>query len=184
MPKVTIIAVGGNTLIDKVIQKASHAEDDNVTHIAMALGGYTWEASGIKEPEDPYPGFWPHAWDKYINNPDAKFIAVEVPDLTAILREAENLKGTLYGIGDCAQGGAYEQTGIETPDTALTVNCSESITRCLRTIIDVLPGIKWAGNVVPERFYRYLIDKLGAEDITEQVNAGGEIPGLDFRLTV
>jgi hypothetical protein len=183
MAKVTIIAVGGNTPIDKAIRKVSHAEDDNVTHIAMALGRHTWEASGIKEPDDPYPGFWPHRPDKYVGNPDAKFIAVEVPDLTAIVRKAEELERTPYGLDDCAQGGAYEQTGIETPDTALTMDCSEAITRCLRTVIDVLPGIKWAGNIVPERLYRYLIDELGAEDITEQVNAGGEIPGLDFKMS-
>ena len=105
-----------------------------------------------------------------------------MPDLTAILREAENLKGTLYGFDDCGQGGLYEQTGIEIPDTALTVDCSESITRCMRTVIDVLPKIKWAGNVVPERFYRYIMDDMGGEDITESVRAGGEIPGLNFKL--
>lgn len=182
MPKVTIVTTGGDTFVDRVIQGASNAKADNVTHVAMVLGGYTWEALGIKEPDDPYPGFWSHSWDKYINNPTAKFIAVEVPDLTAVLRKAEELKGTHYGVDDCAQGGLYEQTGFETPDTALTVNCSESITRCLRTVIDILPKIKWAGNIVPERFYRYLIDVLAAEDITEQVRLGGEIPGLNFKL--
>lgn len=182
MPRVTVIVVGGDSFVDRVIKKASHAEADNVTHVALALGGYTWEASGIKEPDDPYPGFWPHAWDKYINHQDAKFIAIEVPDLTAILRKAEELKGTHYGFDDCAQGGLYERTGFEIPDTALTVNCSESVTRCLRTVIDVLPEIKGAGNVVPERFYRYVMDVMGGEDITELVRDGGEIPGMDFRL--
>lgn len=182
MPKVTFITVGGNTIVDRAIQSASDGETDNVTHIAMGLGGHTWEALGIKEEGDQYPGFWAHHPEKYVGNPDAKFIAIEVPDLTAILRKAEELKGTPYGLDDCVQGGVYEKTGLETPDTSLTMDCSEAGTRCLRTVVNVLPDIKWAGNVVPERFYRYLINDLGGEDITEWVCAGGEIPGMNFRL--
>lgn len=182
MPQITIAAAGGYETIDGVIETFSHGLRDNISHIAMILAGNTWEAQGVIVGNEPYPGFWPQRWDRLVNKECVKLIAVDVPDLAPILKKAQELKGTPYGYGDCFRGGIYELTGKQIPDSEFTVDCSESITRCMRTVIPILPEITETGCITPEKMYKYLREVCNGIDITRFVEEGGTIPGLDFSI--
>lgn len=167
--RLVYIFVGGDTEIDHIIQDWSNAKDINITHVAMLLLNSTLESSGIKDEHDPYAGVWLHSPKKYIGNPDAKFIAIDVDSLEPFEEEARNLLGTLYGYGDCARGGIYDRYGIELPDNAKFMDCSETATRITRAEINILPDIE-AGCVTPARLYRTLINDFGGIDITKEIN--------------
>lgn len=154
MGKVTLIFVSGDSEVDKLITGVTGG---NKTHVAGLLFDGVYESTGMKEEFDPYPGVWLHNPDKYVNNPDAEFIDLEVPDLDALKEEARRLLGTPYGYTDCARTGIYEMLGIVITDNAYAMDCSETWTRLLKASgLDILPEIP-AGCVSPEKMYRTIL---------------------------
>lgn len=151
MATVTLVFVGGNSTVDKVIQEFSHGD---VTHAAIKILGSVCEAKGMKEETDLYPGFWPHDPVKYDQDADAHMVVVDVPDLAGAEAEARRLIGTPYGYIDCVRGGTYDNTGIQIPGNDLTVNCSEAVTRILRAGgWQILNGVE-ADCVTPVDLYK------------------------------
>lgn len=148
--------VGGYDWIDGVINTFSGSLEENITHMFSILpdkkGNYkTYEAEGIKEGADPYPGYFPHALEKWANNKNAIFIKVEVSDkdYQRGIRYAHQLVGHFYGYDACVKGGLWKTLQIKLPDTDITVDCSEADTRIARKMnIDILPDLE-AGSVVP-----------------------------------
>jgi hypothetical protein len=154
MDKLTLIFVGGDSRVDKLIEDVSGGD---VSHVACLLFDSVYEATGMKEESDLYPGTWLHNPTKYDSNPDARFIEIEIPDMAALKGEARNLLGTPYAYGGCIKTGIYDLSGIELPDCALTTHCSETITRLLRSGgVNILPDIE-PGCIDPSRLYKAVI---------------------------
>lgn len=165
MAKITLIFVGGDSKVDKVITGVTGGTK---SHVAGLLFDGVYESTGLKEEHDPYPGVWLHSPRKYINNPDAELIEVEVPNIEGLKDEARKLLGTPYGYTDCVRGGVFDLLGIEVPDNDWTMNCSETWTRLLRAGgLNVLLGVP-AGDVTPARLRNAV---LGKEDIVGKVKA-------------
>lgn len=154
MSKVTVIFVYGDGFIDKIIDGVT---DGIYSHTAIKILGGVVEALGVKDPGDDYPGIWLHPADKYDNNPNAKFIDVEIPDLSGAEETARKLIGKLYGYTDCIVGGLHDITGLNIPgDGDITDNCSETVPRILRGGgLNILPGI-YADDITPNHLYRVL----------------------------
>jgi hypothetical protein len=169
MAKVTVIFVGGNELVDKVIEGVTHG---TCSHVAIQILGGVLESQGVPDKGDRYPGVHLHALDKYDNNQYAKFVEVEVPNLSAAERTAKRLLGKFYSYIGCIEGGVYDLFGIQLHpwiakyinllivkffrlpvnlDTGeWTMNCSETVTRILRAGgLSVLPGVD-ADCITPE----------------------------------
>jgi len=155
MAKVTLIIVGGESKIDKLITGITGGAK---SHVAISILGSTLEALGIKDENDIYPGVWLHSPLKHINHPDATFIGVDIPDVVSAEDTARRLIGTLYGYVDCVNGGIYNLTGIQLPgDGNLTANCSETVVRVLRAGgFDILPGVD-ADCITPGDIYKEVV---------------------------
>jgi len=164
--KLIHIFVGGESFADKTIKKYSHAGNDDIVHVAGIIFGRTLEALATKDEGDLYPGTWLHRKDKYFNNPNARFIMVDVPDLAAGMDVASGLLGTPYGYSDCLKTAIFEETGTQLPDSDATTMCAEDWVRIDRGAgLPVLPDIE-PGNISPVRFYRALINDHGGIDVT------------------
>ena len=167
MAKVVLIFVGGDSFIDEKIEKVSKSGDMNISHVAALLWG-TYESTGIKEEEDPYPGVWIHRPDKFFGNPYARFIEVEIPDIAGFEAEARRLLGTRYGYPDCAATAVFDLTGIQLPDSDNTVHCSETITRlCRGGQLNALPEIT-PGCIDPFRLFTSIVNEFGGIDVTDR----------------
>ncbi|VBB05091.1 Hypothetical protein LUCI_0297 [Lucifera butyrica] len=142
MANLTLIFVGGDSEVDKIIQGATHGP---YSHVAGIILNSTLESLGMKDRSDPYPGVWLHDPDKYRDSPDAEFIEVEIPDLMAAESEARKLIGSPYGYVDCVRGGLYDLTGVKLPGNLLAMNCSETWTRILHA-----GGLKVLNDVAPD----------------------------------
>jgi len=150
MAKVTLIFIGGDSKVDKLITGVTGGTK---SHVAGLLFDGTYESLGMKDESDLYPGVWLHNPNKYIGNPDAEFVEIEVPDIKALEAEARNLLGTPYGYTDCVRTGVYELFGTIIPDNAYTMDCSETWTRLLRAgKLDILPEVP-AGCISPVKLY-------------------------------
>ena len=147
MSKVTVIFVGGTSFVDKVIDGVSHGVH---SHVAVKALGGVLEALGVKDEEDKYPGVWAHSADKYDNDPNAKFVEVDVPDVEAADKWAEGIISTPYAYVGCIDGGLHDMLGTNLPcDGQLTMNCSETVTRYLRAgKCDLLHGV-YADAITP-----------------------------------
>jgi len=168
MAKVVLAFVGGDTFIDEKIEDITGSGDVNISHVAALLMSGTYESTGIKEEEDPYPGVWVHRPDKFYNNLYARFIEVEIPDIAGFENRARRLLGTPYGYPDCGKTLVFNETGIQLPDTDATAHCSETITRCCRDgQLNVLPEIK-AGCIDPFRLFNAVINDHGGVDVTDR----------------
>lgn len=163
MAKIICGFVGGDTLIDKVIEGFSGAQTEDISHAFIMLFGRPYESEGIKEPDTPYPGVWFSRRDKYDGNEHVKYVAVDVPDVDALQDEAFRLLGTLYGYTDCISTGIKILTGEDALiDGDKTAMCSETITRLLRAGgVEVLPGLQ-PDQVAPVVLYWALRNGGGA----------------------
>ena len=165
MAKMLVGFVGGDTRLDKFIEDFSHGTDVDISHAFLMLFGSTYESTGAKEEEDPYPGVWLHSPDKFRSDPHARFVVVDVPDRRAGEDKARALLGTLYGYTDCVETGLQELFSISIPDNALTMHCSETVTRILRAAgLAVLPDLE-AGSVSPAHLYRELMEAHNGREI-------------------
>jgi|GEM_PF-1528328 len=168
MPKVIVIFVGGYSKIDNLIEGVSGGVEDNISHAAMLLLGSTLESTGEKEEHDLYPGVWPHSPTKYIGNPNAKFIEVEVPDLAAGEEKARQLIGTLYGYSSCVKTGVYEIFGVKIPNIIPVMDCSQMDVEVLRVMgLNILPDIP-ACCIAPAPLYKSIMEDWGGKDVTDQ----------------
>ncbi len=158
MSTLTLIFVGGNSFVDKAIEKVS---DGEISHTACFLFDSTYESTGEKEEYDLYSGVWLHSPNKYTGNPDAKFIQVEVPYFDALQEEARRLLGTPYGYAQCLRTGIFDILGMQPPSPEWTMHCSGTITRLLRAGgMNVLPDIQ-PGCIDPSRLYRAVMKDFG-----------------------
>jgi hypothetical protein len=145
--KAIVVFVGGNTFVDKTIEFFSHGKH---SHVAVFTNGYTYEAKGEKEENDPYPGVWKREGNKYADDPYAKFVEVELPNKEAADKWADSVLGTLYAYAGCGDGLLHDVLNANLPcDGQLTMNCSEFTTRYLREGgCDILHGV-YADAVTP-----------------------------------
>jgi hypothetical protein len=169
MSKITVVFVGGDSGVDKVIDTVTNG---NISHVAIKILGGTLEALGIKDSVDKYPGVWLHDTAKYDNNPYADYIDIDLPDLASAEKKAKLLLGKFYSYIGCIEGGAYDLFGVQLHpwltkvinvltikalglpvniDTGeWTMNCSETVTRILRAGgLNILPGVD-ADCITPE----------------------------------
>lgn len=168
MSKLVLVFVGGDSKVDQLIENISQGD---VSHVACLLFDSIFESTGMKEESDPYPGVWLHRPDKYIDNPDAKFIEVDVPDIEGLKAEARRLLGTPYAYGGCLKTGLYDVLDIQLPDNDWTMHCSETIARLLRGgQVLVLPSLK-PGVIDPFRLKMEVLYRFHGQDITEQLRA-------------
>lgn len=155
MDKITLIFVGGDSRLDKLITGVTGG---NKSHVAGLLFDGVYESTAFKEEADPYPGVWLHNPSKYTNNLNAEFVEVEVPDIESLQTEARRLLGTPYGYVDCIRTGLYEMFGIVITDNAYPMDCSETWTRLLRAGgLDILSEVQ-AGCISPEKMYDTILD--------------------------
>jgi hypothetical protein len=155
MSKVRLIFVGGDSKVDKLITEVTGGTK---SHVAGLLFDGVYESTGLKEPSDIYPGVWLHDPNKYLNNPDAESIEIEVPDIDALKEEARRLLGTPYGYLDCIRGGVFDLLGIKVPDNDWAMDCSETWTRLLRAGgLDILSEIP-AGDLTPVKMLNAIVD--------------------------
>ena len=166
MSKVTLIFVGGDGRVDKLIEGVSGGD---VSHVACLLFDSVYESTGMKEESDPYPGVWLHRPDKYNGNPDAQVIEVEVPNIEGLKAEARRLLGTPYAFGGCVKTGIFDMLEIELPDNDWTMHCSETVTRLLRGgELPVLQKNK-AGVIDPYYLKKSILGDWHGQDITDQL---------------
>jgi hypothetical protein len=164
LDKITLIFVGGDSTVDRVIEKVSGGD---VSHVACLLFDSVYESTGLKEEEDPYPGVWLHNPHKYCKNPYAKFIRINVPDKEGLNKMARRLLGTPYSYAGCIKTGIFDILGIDLPDTDYTMHCSETITRLLRSGgVNVLPEVE-PSSIDPSRLYKAILSIKG-DDINGQ----------------
>lgn len=170
MPKLIHVFVGGDSFVDKAIQHFSHAEAENITHVAVLIAGSTFESLGIKDEDDPYPGAWFHRQEKYFNHPAAKFVAVDIPDLPGAINRARQLQGTPYGYPDCISILIAEvlKSAPEIPDSLLTSMCAGTATETDRGGGLNIEGDKASGRITPVELYWELINNHGGVDITDR----------------
>lgn len=151
MDQVTLIFVGGDAEIDKLITGVTGGP---YSHVAGLLFDGVLESTGEREATDPYPGVWLHRPDKYDDNNIIERVTVNVPDMDGLKNTARSLIGKPYGYLDCIRGGIKELTGEEITDNAIGMNCSELWTRILRggnvAVLDNEP----AGDVTPMALYK------------------------------
>jgi hypothetical protein len=155
MDKVTVIfCKGDNGIIDTVIDTVEQGE---FSHSAIKILGGTFEALGVMDKGDLYPGAWLHPLDKYDNNPNVVQIDVEIPDLTYAELKATELKGTLYGYISCVTGGLHDLLGIHLRgDGEFSNDCSELVTRVLKAGgLDLFP-VDYPDNITPQDLYNKL----------------------------
>ena len=153
MDKLTVIFVSGDSEVDKIIDEVSHGP---ISHVAIKILGSVLEAEGIKDPTDKFPGVWLHPLDKYDNDPHAIFIDIDIPYLIDAEGEARRLLATPYGYIDCIRGGIHDLTGIDIRGNTITANCSETVTRILRSgCFSILPDVP-PDDVTPNDIYRVL----------------------------
>lgn len=152
---------GGNTMLDRAIQKISGGDYVDVTHAFIYLFGGIIEAEGVKQYTDRYPGVWLHPADKYDGDEHAKTIEIDVPDIQAARRKAMELIGTPYSYHGCLEAAA-ELAGLDMPaDGDLTVMCSETVTIILRAGgLDACSGTK-PDMVTPVMLYNDLLQRGG-----------------------
>ncbi|WP_371380924.1 hypothetical protein [Sporomusa aerivorans] len=175
MGKVTLIFVGGDTLVDDVIEKVTSGD---YSHVAIKINGGVLESTGIMKAGDRYPGVHMRNMNEYEGNPYAVFFDIDLPNQIAAELMAKKLLGKFYSYIGCIEGGAHTLWGINLHpiingvinwaimlfmrlpvnlDTgAWTMNCSETVTRILRAGgFNILPGID-ADCITPMDLYRYL----------------------------
>ena len=158
MDKVTVIFVHGDILIDKVIDVVTNGP---YSHVAIKVPGVgLLESLAAMHYGIIPPCVLISPWRKYDGNPDAKFIDIEVPNLAAGQDEAERLFGRPYGYIDCLGGAERDMTGANPKgDGEWSDDCSEAVTRVLRSCeINVLPDVN-ADNVTPMALYRELTQR-------------------------
>lgn len=165
MAKVTLIFVGGDSTVDRLIDTVSKGD---VSHVACLLFDSVLESTGLKDESDPYPGVWLHRPDKYNSNPDARFIEVEVPDIEALKTEARRLLGTPYAYGGCLKTGIFDMLDIQLPDNDWTMHCSETITRLLKGGKVPLLPLLVPGVIDPYRLEKTIMEDWHGQDVTEQ----------------
>ena len=166
MDKLTLIFVGGDSTVDRVIEKVSNGD---VSHAACILFDSVYESTGLKEEDDPYPGVWLHNPHKYGKNPDAKFIRIPIPDKKGLNKMARSLLGTPYSYVGCLKTGIFDILGIDMPDTDYTMHCSETITRLLRAGgVNVLPGVE-PSSIDPSRLYKAILEIKGDDSNDQSV---------------
>lgn len=154
MDKLTLIFVGGDSFIDKAIEEVSKGD---VSHTACILFDSVYESTGLKEAEDKYPAVWLHDPDKYTDNPYAKFIQLEIPDMAALKAEARKLLGSPYGYVDCIRAGIFDLLNMQIPDSDFAMDCSETVARLIRAGgINILPDVQ-AGCIDPARLYKEVL---------------------------
>jgi hypothetical protein len=168
---------GGQTIIDKVIQKVSGAEAEDVTHAFTFVNGRPFEAMGTWSDNKPYPGAWFRPKDKYVGVPEVKYIKVDIPDAEAYDELAyTELEGRLYGIIDCASTAIKILTGKNMLEDGMkTVMCAETITLMCRA-----GGLNVCSDLAPDQvapivLYRDLLNNFGGIDITEEFIKKGDI---------
>jgi hypothetical protein len=156
MSNLTVIFCHGRAWYSKIIEQV---ENGPYSHVAGLILNSTLESEGVKEYSDPYPGVWLHPPDKYKDGQDATFVIVDVPNLAAAEDEARKLIGSVYGYVDCVNGGIEELFGKQLPcDGTLTMNCSETWARILRTgELNVLPDLE-PDSITPQMLYEALIN--------------------------
>ena len=162
MAKVRVGFVGGDTVIDKVIEGASGSQYADISHTFIYLLNSIVEAEGVKQYADPYPGVWLHPPAKYDGDSHAKFIDVDVPDVPAAESKARELIGTLYGYVDClATVSKFLADCNLIPGSDRTMHCSETVTRILRAGgVSVCPELQ-ADEVSPVLLYEDLLQRGG-----------------------
>jgi hypothetical protein len=137
--RIRLVLVGGDSFLDQVIEGV---EKSDKSHVAGYLFDSVLEATGLKEPDDPYPGCWLHDPRKYDGNPEATFFYIDVPDLEAAMVEARRLIGRPYDVIACAKGGMKELFDTNSAGNRFAVNCSETWTRILQAGgTDLWPGV-------------------------------------------
>lgn len=161
MTAVRVGFAGGNSLLDRAIQKISGGDYADVTHAFIFLFSSIAEAEGVKEYFDPYPGFWLHPSNKYQDSLHVKVLEIDLPDILAAESEARKLLGTPYSYHGCLEAAA-ELVGFDLPtDGDQTVMCSEAITRILRAGgLPVCPVYK-ADMVTPVMLWEDLVKYRG-----------------------
>ena len=161
MTAVKVGFAGGDSLLDRAIQKISGGDYADVTHAFIVLFSSIAEAEGVKEYSDPYPGFWLHPPDKYQNSLHVKVLEIDLPDIPAAECEARQLLGTPYSYHGCLEAAA-KLVGLDLPtDGERTVMCSEAITRILRAGgLPVCPGYQ-ADMVTPVMLWEDLVKYRG-----------------------
>ena len=144
---VTVIFVHGDSLVDKIIDFASHGQ---YSHTAMKICGQVIEALGENGNSDQYPGVWFHSIDKYDNNPNVKMIDVELPDLPSAELEANRLIGKPYSYLSCLTGGLNDMFGIKlSGDSDLAYDCSKLVAHILRAGGYVIDGNTPDSDITP-----------------------------------
>jgi len=161
MTAIKVGFAGGDTLLDRAIQKISGGDYANITHAFIFLLDSVAEAEGVKEYSDHYPGFWLHPVDKYQGNLNVKVLGIDLPDVSAAEDEVRKLLGTPYSYHGCLEAAA-KLVGFDLPaDGERTVMCSEAITRILRAGgLPVCPGYQ-ADMVTPVMLWEDLVKYRG-----------------------
>ena len=162
MAKIRVGFVGGDTVIDKVIEGASGSQYADISHTFIYLLNSIVEAEGVKQYADPYPGVWLHPPGKYDGDGHVKIVEIDVPDLPAAESKARELIGTLYGYTDCIVTATKFLTGHNIFSGGEgTMHCSETVTRILRAGgVSVCPELQ-ADEVSPVLLYEDLLQRGG-----------------------
>ncbi|WP_196607409.1 hypothetical protein [Pectinatus frisingensis] len=167
MDKLVVGFVGGDTDLDKAIQYFSDAEKYNITHAFTMILDSTAESKGVKEIDDPYPGFWLHSPMKFVNDKTARFIEIDVPYIGFAEDMARKLIGSAYGYSSCLAFVLRKVFHINFPDNIHSCDCSEAQTMILRaTGLRVYPHIQ-ANEVSPLMAFRWVM-KHGGVDVTSR----------------
>ena len=167
MDKLVVGYVGGDTNLDKVIQNFSGAVKYNITHAFTMILNSTAESKGVKEVDDPYPGFWLHSPDKFVLDKTSRFIEIEIPSLILAETEARKLIGSAYGYSSCLSFVLRKFFHINFPDNRHSCDCSEAQTLILRASgLSMYPRIQ-ANEVSPLMAFKWVMNH-GGKDVTDR----------------
>jgi hypothetical protein len=174
MSSIIVGFVGGDTNLDRAIEFFSDAEYYDISHTFGLLFNSTLESTGCKEGNDPYAGVWLHNPNKYINNPHARFIEVEVPNMLALEKEARKMLGSFYSLGSCIAYFLKKIVNIDLPDFMRTCDCSELWTQLLRAGGRKVLQKYQSNQVSPLMLFKWTMQN-GGKDVTERYRTQKEV---------
>jgi hypothetical protein len=144
---VNIIFNGGHNIVGNGVEFFTHSQ---WAHVSFVTDNALYEAVEPKFHKIDNI----HIYDEI----DHEILKIEVPNIEAALKKAEDLIGTPYGLWTDCIATILDDIGVNSETNGeITVHCSESVTRILRAGgLDIL-GTKPADKISPEDLYQELI---------------------------
>jgi hypothetical protein len=122
-------------------------------------------AGELKRSQTRIHGVWLHSPDKFVNDPLARFIEINIPSLRKAEDCARKLIGSAYGYSSCLAFFLKKAIGIDFPDNNHSCDCSEAQSTILRESGLVMYPTVQVNEISPLMAFRWVMSH-GGVDVT------------------